>query len=123
MFVLQVCLSLLIVFFLGRSSFVVADAKNLLRQLRVDSLDAALFWNLVTIEAGANDYDPAVTLKPEQGGPTFSSRAYAIIHGAIFHSANLFYRFSPASTFSALPNVVGLRRRPTASAAVSEAAY
>ena len=128
MFVRNGCLSLLIVFCVYRcvksdQQTLINDAKVLLRQLRVESLDAALFWNLVAIEAGGNDYDSDVTLKPEQGGATFSSRSSAIIHGAIFEAANVFYRFSSWSRIEGLPNLLGLRRRPTASAAVSEAAH
>ncbi|KYF83700.1 chloroperoxidase [Sorangium cellulosum] len=49
--------------------------------------DAVLDWNAVALAAIARDYsDP--TRPPEQGGPTRTSRALAIVHAAIYDAVN-----------------------------------
>jgi Vanadium chloroperoxidase N-terminal domain len=50
-------------------------------------MDAILFWNDIALTAVANDHtgSPAPL---EQGGPTRTSRALAIIHVAMFDAFN-----------------------------------
>lgn len=49
--------------------------------------DAVLDWNAVALAAVARDYsDPS--RPPEQGGPTRTSRALAIVHAAIYDAVN-----------------------------------
>ncbi len=50
-------------------------------------MDAILYWNAVALEANRRDFSnlPGTsTQKPEQGGPTLSSRAMAIVHLAMY---------------------------------------
>jgi hypothetical protein len=50
--------------------------------------DPVLFWNGVMLQANANDFDPAVVSSPDQPGPTHTSRAFAIVHAAIYDAVN-----------------------------------
>jgi hypothetical protein len=50
--------------------------------------DAVLDWNAILLQANANDFDPAVVPTPDQDGPTRTSRAFAIVHAAIFDAVN-----------------------------------
>lgn len=47
-------------------------------------MDPILFWNDVALEANRQDFSAPDPLKPEQGGPTLSSRALAIVHLAMY---------------------------------------
>ena len=50
-------------------------------------MDAILFWNDVCLEANKTDFSsdkPETNPSPEQGGPTRTSRAFAIVHLAIY---------------------------------------
>lgn len=67
-----------------------SSINYLLDQLKGNSMDAVLFWNLVAMEASANDFNPSITATPQQNGPTYSSRALAIIHGAMYDAFNYF---------------------------------
>ena len=51
--------------------------------------DAVLHWNSIALQAVADDHTPSVVNKPDQGGPTRTSRALAIIHAAIFDAVNV----------------------------------
>lgn len=53
--------------------------------------DAILYWNEVCQQAHANDHT-GTPPPQEQGGPAFSSRAFAIVHAAMYDTANSFYR-------------------------------
>jgi hypothetical protein len=49
-------------------------------------LDSILFWNQVALDAAKNDFsspDPATLPKPQHPGPTYASRALAIVHLAM----------------------------------------
>src|SRR3990172_7719256 len=49
--------------------------------------DSILFWNDVALEAAKTDYstpDPSVDPTPQQPGPTAASRAFAIVHVAMY---------------------------------------
>ena len=50
--------------------------------------DAVLDWNAALLQANANDFDPAVVPTPDQKGPTGTSRAFAIVHAAIYDAVN-----------------------------------
>lgn len=52
-------------------------------------MDSVLFWNEVALQAVANDHSP---MPREQGGPTFTARALAIVHAAIYDTSNSFVR-------------------------------
>ncbi len=50
-------------------------------------MDAILYWNQVALDVTKADFttsDPAVNPTPEQGGPTRTSRALAIVHLAMY---------------------------------------
>jgi hypothetical protein len=50
--------------------------------------DSVLDWNAVALQAVANDHTPSIVSTPDQGGPTHTSRALAIVHAAIFDAVN-----------------------------------
>jgi hypothetical protein len=50
--------------------------------------DAVLDWNAYLLQANANDHDPQVVPSPDQGGPTRTARAFAIVHAAIYDAVN-----------------------------------
>jgi hypothetical protein len=52
------------------------------------SADFVLDWNAVALRAAANDHTPAVVAAADEGGPTRTARALAIVHGAIFDAVN-----------------------------------
>jgi hypothetical protein len=61
-------------------------------------MDAILFWNDIALQASANDFSPAPPdnkVAPEQGGPTRTARALAIVHLAMYDAFN-----SIATTFT-----------------------
>src|SRR5687767_7678162 len=80
--------------------------------------DFVLDWNAVALQAVANDFTPSVVARPEQGGPTGSSRALAIVHAAVFDAVNSIDR-------SYEPYLVPLRapRGTSMGAAVAQAAH
>ena len=50
-------------------------------------LDSILHWNQVALDAAKADFsssDPSVNPSPEQGGPTRTSRALAMVHVAMY---------------------------------------
>lgn len=48
-------------------------------------MDHILYWNQVALDANKRDFTPGThQLKPEQDGPTLSSRALAIVHLAMY---------------------------------------
>ncbi|HEX8234547.1 MAG TPA: phosphatase PAP2 family protein [Abditibacteriaceae bacterium] len=54
-------------------------------------MDSIFFWNRVTLQAVANDHSGSPP-PGEQGGPTFTSRALAIVHAAMYDVSNSFFR-------------------------------
>ena len=76
-----------------------SSAQKLLQKLNSKSLDAVLFWNLVVLQACSNDYDPAFTRRLDQPGPAFVSRAFAIIHGAMYQAADYFCNITTSTDF------------------------
>jgi hypothetical protein len=57
--------------------------------LRADGYDPFLNWNETLLDANANDH--ALT-SPDQGGPTKTSRAFAMVHIAMYEAANAVLR-------------------------------
>jgi hypothetical protein len=50
-------------------------------------IDAILFWNQVSLDAAKEDFsspNPGTNPSPQQGGPTRTSRAFAIVHLAMY---------------------------------------
>jgi hypothetical protein len=79
--------------------------NSLLAQLSTSPNDAILYWNSVALQACANDYDTSVTSAPQQLGPTGTSRAFAIIHGAMFDSfATISETYKPIFNCQSIPN-------------------
>ena len=77
-----------------------------------------LFWNAVALEANRKDFSSlpgGAPPMPEQGGPTLSSRALAIIHLAMY-DAHAGARGNPAGLPAYLPGL------PPAGGASPEAA-
>jgi len=50
--------------------------------------DAVLYWNALALDAVANDHTPALVSTADQGGPTRTSRALAIVHVAMYDALN-----------------------------------
>lgn len=83
--------------------------------------DRVLFWNSATLAANAIDHTPAIpgqALTADQLGPARSSRAFAIVHLAIFDAINAVRRRYPSySALSPAPSGA------SADAAVAQAAH
>ncbi len=80
--------------------------------------DAVLQWNSIALQIVANDHTPGIVASPNQGGPTRTSRALAIVHAAIFDAVN-----SIDGSFT--PYLTSISEVSTASveAAVAQAAF
>jgi hypothetical protein len=80
--------------------------------------DFVLDWNAVALQAVADDHTPAVVAHADQGGPTRTARALAIVHAAIFDAVN-------SIDGSYTPYLVSLHAPKKASigAAVAQAAH
>ncbi len=75
----------------------------------VMSADAVLDWNDIALDAVANDHSPSIVGSPEQGGPTRTSRAMAIVHAAIFDAVNAIDRsFTPYLLKSIAPHTASI---------------
>ncbi|MFH6785164.1 MULTISPECIES: vanadium-dependent haloperoxidase [Methylobacterium] len=67
-------------------------------------IDPALFWNDVAIEVARRDFDPfpgpsgSLMIMPEQGGPTRTSRALAMVHLAMYEAFALSEPAPPSLT-------------------------
>lgn len=81
------------------------------------NFDPVLFWNDVALTAVATDHStPSQT--PEQGGPTRTSRALAMVHLAMFDAAN-----SIRGDYESYQAQIPLARTASYDIAVSQAAY
>ncbi|CAF2147363.1 unnamed protein product, partial [Rotaria magnacalcarata] len=100
------------------------QAKNLIDAYESKPTDAILFWNAVLLNAAANDYDNSIADSPDQAGPTTTSRAFAIIHGAMYEAMNGFERiYISMYRPSSMPATYDVPRAPAVEAAITEAAY
>ena len=98
--------------------------NRLLNELQSTPMDAVLYWNLVALQACGNDYDNSVVPTPDQAGPTATSRAFAIIHGAMYDAMTVFNRnFKPLFRPNGMPNTNNLNKESATNAAIMEAAY
>jgi hypothetical protein len=108
----------------NRASIPSSYITTLLSQLQSAPMDPILFWNLVTLQACANDYDTSIALVPDQEGPATTARAFAIIHGAMYNSMISFaesYEHLVGRTGVSNPNLAA--KISGMSAAIIEAAY
>jgi hypothetical protein len=111
------------------SVFVQADGLNastdiLLQELNTKPMDAIIFWNLVMLQASANDHDASIARIPDQPGPGFASRTFAIVHGAMYEAMNVFYKVSkPLYRLQGLPATKRLPKHSVSTVAIMEAAY
>ncbi|CAF1614509.1 unnamed protein product [Adineta ricciae] len=97
---------------------------NLLNELESTSMDAILYWNYVTLQTCANDYDPLVAATPDQVGPTGTSRAFAIIHGAMYEAMASFNAlYKPVYKLKNMPDTNSVFKESAVNAAIMEAAY
>jgi hypothetical protein len=90
-------------------------------------IDSILHWNAIAIETARRDFetaDPKVSPSPEQGGPTRTSRALAIVHAAMFDAYTRVRNGAAAATYLgyAPGEVAGTTDLQAAQAAVSAAA-
>jgi hypothetical protein len=87
-------------------------------------MDSILFWNQVAIDANKTDFSTANAadeLKPQQGGPTRTSRALAIVHLAM-HDAYVGIKGGPKYLHYTAAEVPGTTDLQAAQAAVATAA-
>src|SRR5438105_12819159 len=61
---------------------------ELLEPRQLLSADFVLDWNATALQAVADDHTPSIVATPDQGGPTRTARALAIVHAAIFDAAD-----------------------------------
>jgi hypothetical protein len=97
--------------------------------------DAILFWNNVALDAVARDHTGKETTNPdgtktfvppvgEQGGPTRTSRALAIVHLAMYDAFNAIERENGRVAYKAyLPNLPTPPKTSSQEAAASTAAF
>ena len=98
--------------------------RSLLDELQSSRTDAILYWNSVALQACSNDFDPLVISSPDQPGPTATSRAFAIIHGAMYDAMVAFNQpFRPIFKMSSLPDTRNIHAEAATDAAIMEAAY
>ena len=89
---------------------------ELLEERCLPSVDPILEWNEVLLQA--NVVDHSGLRAPEQGGPVFTARAFAIVSAAMFDAANSIHqRFTPYLTLA--PNA----HNASVDAAVAQAAH
>ena len=101
-----------------------SQIDSLLAELQSSPIDAVLYWNLVTLQACANDYDTSIASTPDQAGPTATSRALAIIHGAMHDAMAVFNRiFKPLFRPNRMPNMHNVHKESAVNGAIMEAAY
>lgn len=90
-------------------------AVEMLEDRLVPTADAVMAWNDVLLDANAADHALAA---PDQGGPTLTSRAFAIVSAAVFDAVNsISHNYDPFLT--ELPGY----ETADVEAAVSAAAY
>lgn len=86
-------------------------------------MEAILFWNKIALDVEREDFstpDASVDPTPEQGGPTRTSRAFAIVHLAMHDAfvggtgASTYLTYAPAP---APPLAIGAQRAAAATAA------
>jgi hypothetical protein len=97
---------------------------TLLNEVRSTPMDAVLYWNLVALHAAANDYDTSIVMSPDQPGPLTTSRAFAIIHGAMYDSMAAFNRgFKPLFQSVNISDTSNVSKSDAMKASIMEAGY
>ena len=87
-------------------------------------MDAILYWNFITLQTVAQDYDALMTPITDQGGPLRVSRVYAIIHGAMYEAVAVFDSLvQPVFWVNNLVDANISQSAVAMSAAIMEAAY
>ena len=81
----------------------------------IDDVDVILEWNEVLLNANAVDHARA---SPEEGGPILTSRAFAIVSGAMYDAYNSIEHIGSEFSFTA-----SQRRDANVDAAVAQAAH
>ena len=95
-----------------------------LQELNAQDMDAILYWNLVAVQTAGNDFDTAVAARPDQPGPTRTSRAYAIIHGAMYEAAHYFHGdYHSLYKLHSPPSIHGVSKEHATDAAIMQAAF
>jgi hypothetical protein len=82
------------------------------------SADFVLDWNAVALQAVANDHTPSIVPAADQGGPTRTARALAIVQGAVYDTVN-------SIDGSCVPYLVSLHapKGTSMNAAIAQAAH
>ena len=128
-FFLKLFTIILMVF--SATSYAVSSCNNslqqhtdsLLAQLGSENMDAILYWNLVTLQTCANDFDKSIVASPDQNALGMT-RAFAIIHGAMHDSvAFLSDVLKPIYRLNSMPHVQKRSRKLATKTAVMESAY
>lgn len=70
-----------------RLCLAVITALGLMESIVAAAVDPVLEWNAIALEANAVDHSDTVN-GPEQGGPCKTSRAFAIVHAAMYDACN-----------------------------------
>jgi hypothetical protein len=109
---------------INRDNDLQPQIKSFLTKLQSTPTDAVLYWNSVALQACANDYDTSIAATPDQPGPTATSRAFAIIHGAMYDSMATFNQvYKPLFKPHNMPNMNNVNKESAVNAAIMEAAY
>ncbi|CAF4888314.1 unnamed protein product [Rotaria sp. Silwood1] len=108
----------------NRGTVLEEPTDSMIDELQSTQMDAILLWNKVTLQACANDYDPSIAPVPDQIGPAATSRAFAIIHGAMYESLAAFNRaFKPMWKSKDISLLGNISRESAVDAAIMESAY
>ncbi|CAF3551906.1 unnamed protein product [Rotaria sp. Silwood1] len=108
----------------NRGTVLEEATDSMIAELQSTPMDAVLFWNMVTLQACVNDYDRSIAPVPDQIGPTATSRAFAIIHGAMYESLTAFNRaFKPMWKSKDISPLGNAFRGSIVDAAIMESAY
>lgn len=88
-------------------------------------IDSILYWNQVALDAIKTDFsssDPSISPSPQQPGPTFTSRALAIVHLAMHDAYMGIIETGVPKTYLDYPSTPGPADLEAAQAAVAAAA-
>src|SRR3954453_2018911 len=101
----------------GRSAAALLSIDQLETRILM-SADFVLDWNAIALQAVANDHTPAIVPAADQGGPTRTARALAVVQGAVYDTVN-------SIDGSCVPYLVSLHAPKGASmnAAIAQAAH
>jgi hypothetical protein len=91
-----------------------------------DTTRRLLFWNEVALKANGRDHARVAPLRPDQGGPLRTARAFAIVHIAMFDAFNAivggYESFTGIDPASFDEDIDGDRSRASVDAAIVQAA-